>query len=143
VHTDGALQLDALLTVNLDRRRDRIMLDVVTRIVVVAVGCAPHSATRPPAPPKSADIALASVLTAFVMGPVVDKTSYDDGIKPWSQQIGVEEALQNAPRCRCAASCRRNVREKDLKPVHGSVRGAAARRRRRDVAAHPGAGHFH
>ena len=49
-------------------------------------------------------IALAMFLTAFVMGPALQK-SYDDGIKPLvANQISVEEALQG-PRCHCAASC--------------------------------------
>ena len=71
------------------------MMTSFTRIVVVLslLRTALGTAT---APPNSVIIALAMFLTAFVMGPVLQK-SYDDGIKPLvANQIGVEEALQKA-----------------------------------------------
>jgi len=59
-------------------------------------------------------IALAMFLTAFVMGPVLQK-SYDDGIKPLiANQIGVEDALQRASGP-LRVFMQKNVREKDLK----------------------------
>src|SRR5947199_10400085 len=71
------------------------MMTSFTRIVVVLslLRTALGTAT---APPNSVIIALAMFLTAFVIGPVLQK-SYDDGIKPLiANQIGVEDALQNA-----------------------------------------------
>ena len=66
------------------------------------------------APPNSVTIALAMFLTAFVMGPVLQR-SYDDGIKPLvANQIGVEEALQKAS-VPLRGFMQKNVREKDLK----------------------------
>ena len=68
----------------------------------------------PPAPPNSVIIALAMFLTAFVMGPVLQK-SYDGGIKPLiANQITVEDALQRAS-VPLRGFMQKNVREKDLK----------------------------
>jgi flagellar biosynthesis protein FliP len=66
------------------------------------------------APPNTVIVALAMFLTAFVMGPVLQK-SYDDGIKPLiANDITVEQAL-----VRAAGPLRtfmqKNVREKDVK----------------------------
>jgi flagellar biosynthetic protein FliP len=59
-------------------------------------------------------LSLAMFLTAFVMGPVLQK-SYDDGIKPLvANQIGVEDALQKAS-VPLRGFMQKNVREKDLK----------------------------
>jgi flagellar biosynthesis protein FliP len=59
-------------------------------------------------------IALAMFLTAFVMGPVLQK-SYDDGIKPLvANQISVEDALQRAS-VPLRGFMLKNVREKDIK----------------------------
>ena len=70
-----------------------------------------HTAT---APPNSVIIALAMFLTAFVMGPVLQR-SYDDGIKPLvANEIGIEEALQKAS-VPLRGFMQKNVREKDLK----------------------------
>jgi len=66
------------------------------------------------APPNSVIIALAMFLTAFVMGPVLQK-SYDGGIKPLiANQITVEDALQRAS-VPLRGFMQKNVREKDLK----------------------------
>src|SRR6202020_2748512 len=72
-----------------------VMMTSFTRIVVVlslwrtALGTAT-------APPNSVVLALAMFLTAFVMGPILQK-SYDDGIKPLiANQLSVEDALQRA-----------------------------------------------
>ena len=93
--TERAIQLIALLTVLSIAPSILIMMTSFTRIVVVLslLRTALGTAT---APPNSVIIALAMFLTAFVMGPVLQK-SYDDGIKPLvANQIGVEEALQKA-----------------------------------------------
>ena len=104
--TERAIQMIALLTVLSIAPSILIMMTSFTRIVVVLslLRTALGTAT---APPNSVIIALALFLTAFVMGPVLQK-SYDDGIKPLiANEISVEEALAARRRCRCAASCRR------------------------------------
>src|SRR5207245_6211399 len=91
--TERAIQLIALLTVLSIAPSILIMMTSFTRIVVVLslLRTAMGTAT---APPNSVIIALAMFLTAFVMGPVLQK-SYDEGIKPLiANQISVEDALQ-------------------------------------------------
>ena len=104
--TERAIQLIALLTVLSIAPSILIMMTSFTRIVVVLslLRTAMGTAT---APPNSVIIALAMFLTAFVMGPVLQK-SYDDGIKPAGRQPDRRRGrAAEAPRCRCAASCRR------------------------------------
>jgi flagellar biosynthesis protein FliP len=111
--TERAIQLIALLTVLSIAPSILIMMTSFTRIVVVLslLRTALGTAT---APPNSVIIALAMFLTAFVMGPVLQK-SYDDGIKPLiANQISVEEALQRAL-VPLRGFMQKNVREKDLK----------------------------
>ena len=111
--TERAIQLIALLTILSIAPSILIMMTSFTRIVVVLslLRTALGTAT---APPNSVIIALAMFLTAFVMGPVLQK-SYDDGIKPLvANQIGVEEALQKAS-MPLRGFMQKNVREKDLK----------------------------
>ena len=111
--TERAIQLIALLTVLSIAPSILIMMTSFTRIVVVLslLRTALGTAT---APPNSVIIALAMFLTAFVMGPVLQK-SYDDGIKPLvANQISVEEALQRAS-VPLRGFMEKNVREKDLK----------------------------
>ncbi len=111
--TERAIQLIALLTVLSIAPSILIMMTSFTRIVVVLslLRTALGTAT---APPNSVIIALAMFLTAFVMGPVLQK-SYDDGIKPLvANQINVEEALQRAA-VPLRGFMQKNVREKDLK----------------------------
>ena len=89
------IQLIALLTVLSLAPSILVMMTSFTRIVVVLslLRTALGTAT---APPNSVIIALAMFLTAFVMGPILQK-SYDDGIKPLvANQLSVEEALQRA-----------------------------------------------
>jgi flagellar biosynthetic protein FliP len=107
--TERAIQLIALLTVLSIAPSILIMMTSFTRIVVVLslLRTALGTAT---APPNSVIIALAMFLTAFVMGPVLQR-SYDDGIKPL---VGVEEALQKAL-VPLRGFMQKNVREKDLK----------------------------
>ena len=104
--TERAIQLIALLTVLSIAPSILIMMTSFTRIVVVLslLRTALGTAT---APPNSVIIALALFLTAFVMGPVLQK-SYDDGIKPLvANQIARRGGAAARRRCRCAASCRR------------------------------------
>ncbi len=59
-------------------------------------------------------IALALFLTAFVMGPALQR-SYDDGIRPLANnEISVEQAFDRAS-VPLRAFMEKNVREKDLK----------------------------
>src|SRR5436305_10191395 len=111
--TERAIQLIALLTVLSIAPSILVMMTSFTRIVVVLslLRTALGTAT---APPNSVILALALFLTAFVMGPVLQK-SYDDGIKPLvANQIGVEDAMQRAVAQR-RGFMQKNVREKDLK----------------------------
>jgi flagellar biosynthesis protein FliP len=111
--TEHAIQLIALLTVLSIAPSILIMMTSFTRIVVVLslLRTALGTAT---APPNSVIIALAVFLTAFVMGPVLQR-SYDDGIKPLvANQLGVEDALQRAS-VPLRGFMQKNVREKDLK----------------------------
>jgi len=111
--TERAIQLIALLTVLSIAPSILIMMTSFTRIVVVLslLRTAMGTAT---APPNTVIIALAMFLTAFVMGPVLQK-SYDDGIKPLvANQIGVEDALQRAS-VPLRGFMLKNVREKDVK----------------------------
>src|SRR5260370_2445397 len=88
------------------------MMPSFTRIVVVLSLLRPAMGPAT-APPNSVIIALAMFLTAFVMGPVLQK-SYDDGIKPLiANQIQVEEALQRAS-VPLPGFMLKNVRAKDL-----------------------------
>jgi len=111
--TERAIQLIALLTVLSIAPSILIMMTSFTRIVVVLslLRTALGTAT---APPNTVIIALAMFLTAFVMGPVLQK-SYDDGIKPLvANQISVEDALQRAS-VPLRGFMLKNVREKDIK----------------------------
>lgn len=111
--TERAIQLIALLTVLSIAPSILIMMTSFTRIVVVLslLRTALGTAT---APPNAVILALALFLTAFVMGPALQK-SYDDGIRPLvANQIGVEEALQRAV-MPLRSFMQKNVREKDLK----------------------------
>ena len=136
--TERAIQLIALLTVLSIAPSILVMMTSFTRIVVVLslLRTAMGTAT---APPNSVMIALALFLTAFVMGPVLQK-SYDDGIRPLiANQISVEEAL--AARLGAAARLHDEERAREgPEAVPGPLRRAAAGDARRDVAAHPGAG---
>ena len=106
--TERAIQLIALLTVLSIAPSILIMMTSFTRIVVVLslLRTAMGTAT---APPNSVIIALAMFLTAFVMGPVLQK-SYDDGVRPLiANQITVEEALPRAAGPTPCQHCRRRA----------------------------------
>ena len=111
--TERAIQLIALLTVLSIAPSILIMMTSFTRIVVVLSLLRTAMGTST-APPNSVLIALAMFLTAFVMGPVLQK-SYDDGVRPLiANQITVEEALQRGS-VPLRGFMEKNVREKDLK----------------------------
>src|SRR5215217_7867433 len=108
--TERVIQLVALLTVLSVAPSILVMVTSFTRIVVVLslLRTALGTAT---APPNAVIIALALFLTAFVMGPVLQK-SYDDGIKPLvANQIGVEQAFERASDP-FRAFMQKNVRDK-------------------------------
>jgi flagellar biosynthesis protein FliP len=111
--TERAIQLIALLTILSLAPSIVVMMTSFTRIVVVLslLRTALGTAT---APPNTVIVALALFLTAFVMGPTLQR-SYDDAVKPLvGNQITVEQAME-----RGAGPLRgfmqKNVREKDLK----------------------------
>ena len=117
--TERAIQLIALLTILSIAPSILIMMTSFTRIVVVLslLRTALGTAT---APPNSVIIALAMFLTAFVMGPVLQK-SYDDGIKPLvANQISVEEALAEGVGAAARLHAEECARE-GPEAVHGHV----------------------
>src|SRR5246127_4138035 len=90
--TERMIQLIALLTVLSLAPSILVMVTSFTRIVVVLslLRTALGTAT---APPNSVIISLALFLTAFVMGPALQR-SYDVGIKPLiANQITTEQAF--------------------------------------------------
>jgi len=89
-----------------------IMMTSFTRIVVVLslLRTALGTAT---APPNAVIVALALFLTAFVMGPALQR-SYDVGIKPLvNNEISVEQAFERSSQP-LRVFMQKNVREKDL-----------------------------
>jgi flagellar biosynthesis protein FliP len=111
--TERAIQLIALLTVLSIAPSILVMMTSFTRIVVVLSLLRTAMGTST-APPNSVIIALAMFLTAFVMGPILQK-SYDEGVRPLiANQISVEDGLQRAS-VPLRGFMQKNVREKDLK----------------------------
>ncbi|WP_428557755.1 flagellar type III secretion system pore protein FliP [Pseudolabrys sp.] len=111
--TERVVQMIALLTVLSLAPSILVMMTSFTRIVVVLslLRTALGTAT---APPNAVIISLALFLTAFVMGPHLQK-AYDTGVRPLiANEITPEQAFE-----RSAAPLRefmqKNVREKDLK----------------------------
>ena len=110
--TERVLQLVALLTVLSLAPSILVMMTSFTRIVVVLslLRTALGTAT---APPNAVIIALALFLTAFVMGPALQR-SYDDGILPLANnQITVQQAFDRSTGP-LRTFMQKNVREKDL-----------------------------
>jgi flagellar biosynthetic protein FliP len=110
--TERVIQLIAFLTVLSLAPSILIMMTSFTRIVVVLslLRTALGTAT---APPNAVIIALALFLTAFVMGPALQR-SYDVGIKPLvANEITVEQAFERASEP-LKGFMQKNVREKDL-----------------------------
>ncbi len=107
------VQLIALMTVLSLAPSILVMMTSFTRIVVVLslLRTALGTATSPP---NSVVISLALFLTAFVMGPVLNRV-YDVGIKPLiANQITINQAVDRASGP-IRAFMEKNVREKDLR----------------------------
>jgi flagellar biosynthetic protein FliP len=111
--TERVVQLIALLTVLSLAPSILIMMTSFTRIVVVLslLRTALGTAT---APPNAVIVSLALFLTAFVMGPALQR-SYDSGVKPLlANEITAEQAFERGSGP-LRAFMQKNVREKDLK----------------------------
>jgi len=110
--TERVIQLIAFLTVLSLAPSILIMMTSFTRIVVVLslLRTALGTAT---APPNAVIVALALFLTAFVMGPALQR-SYDLGIRPlMNNEISVEQAFERSSEP-LKLFMQKNVREKDL-----------------------------
>ena len=110
--TERVIQLIAFLTVLSLAPSILIMMTSFTRIVVVLslLRTALGTAT---APPNAVIVALALFLTAFVMGPALQR-SYDAGIRPlMNNEISVEQAFERSSEP-LKVFMQKNVREKDL-----------------------------
>jgi flagellar biosynthesis protein FliP len=110
--TERVIQLIALVTVLSLAPSILVMMTSFTRIVVVLslLRTALGTAT---APPNAVIVSLALFLTAFVMGPAIQR-AYEGGLRPLvNNEISVEQAFE-----RSAAPLRtfmqKNVRDKDL-----------------------------
>src|SRR5262249_6579184 len=93
--TERVIQLVAFLTVLSLAPSILIMMTSFTRIVVVLslLRTALGTAT---APPNAVIVALALFLTAFVMGPALQR-AYDVGIRPlMNNEISVEQAFERS-----------------------------------------------
>ena len=111
--TERVIQLIALLTVLSLAPSILIMMTSFTRIVVVLslLRTALGTAT---APPNAVIVSLALFLTAFVMGPALQR-SYEVGIKPLiANEITAEQAFERSSGP-LRTFMQKNVREKDLK----------------------------
>jgi len=111
--TERVIQMIALLTVLSLAPSILVMMTSFTRIVVVLslLRTALGTAT---APPNTVIVSLALFLTAFVMGPALQR-AYDTGIKPLvANEITAEQAFERGSQP-LRAFMQKNVREKDLK----------------------------
>ena len=111
--TERVIQMIALLTVLSLAPSILVMMTSFTRIVVVLslLRTALGTAT---APPNAVIVSLALFLTAFVMGPALQK-AYDTGIRPLvANEITAEQAFERGS-VPLRAFMEKNVREKDLK----------------------------
>src|SRR6185312_12548678 len=111
--TERVAQLVALLTVLSLAPSILVMMTSFTRIVVVLslLRTALGTAT---APPNAVIVSLALFLTAFVMGPALQR-AYDTGIRPLvANEITAEQAFERGSQP-LRAFMQKNVREKDLK----------------------------
>ncbi len=111
--TERVIQLIALLTVLSLAPSILVMMTSFTRIVVVLslLRTALGTAT---APPNAVIISLAMFLTAFVMGPALQR-SYELGLRPLANnEITTEQAFERSSEP-LRAFMQKNVREKDLR----------------------------
>ena len=110
--TERVIQLIALLTVLSLAPSILVMMTSFTRIVVVLslLRTALGTAT---APPNAVIMSLALFLTAFVMGPALQR-AYDLGMRPLvNNEITVEQAFERSSEP-LRAFMQKNVRDKDL-----------------------------
>ncbi|MDP1585604.1 MAG: flagellar type III secretion system pore protein FliP [Bradyrhizobium sp.] len=110
--TERVIQMIALLTVLSLAPSILVMMTSFTRIVVVLslLRTALGTAT---APPNAVIVSLALFLTAFVMGPALQR-SYDTGIRPLiANEITMEQAFERGS-IPLREFMQKNVREKDL-----------------------------
>ena len=113
--TERVIQMIALLTVLSLAPSILVMMTSFTRIVVVLslLRTALGTAT---APPNAVIVSLALFLTAFVMGPALQR-AYDTGIRPlMANEITAEQAFERGAQP-LRAFMQKNVREKDLQAV--------------------------
>jgi flagellar biosynthesis protein FliP len=111
--TERVIQLIALLTILSLAPSILVMMTSFTRIVVVLslLRTALGTAT---APPNAVIVSLALFLTAFVMGPALQR-SYEVGVQPLiNNKISTEQAFERASGP-LRAFMEKNVREKDLR----------------------------
>ncbi len=111
--TERVIQMIALLTVLSLAPSILVMMTSFTRIVVVLslLRTALGTAT---APPNAVIVSLALFLTAFVMGPALQK-AYDTGVRPLvANEITAEQAFERGA-VPLRAFMEKNVNEKDLK----------------------------
>lgn len=111
--TERAVQLIALITVLSIAPSVLVMMTSFTRIVVVLslLRTAMGTAT---APPNAVLVSLALFLTAFIMGPTLQR-SYEDGLRPLiNNEITLEQAFERGSGP-LRGFMQKNVREKDLK----------------------------
>jgi len=111
--TERVIQMIALLTVLSLAPSILVMMTSFTRIVVVLslLRTALGTAT---APPNAVIVSLALFLTAFVMGPALQK-AYDTGVRPLvANEITAEQAFERSA-VPLRAFMQKNVSEKDLK----------------------------
>ena len=110
--TERVVQLIALMTVLSLAPSILVMVTSFTRIVVVLslLRTALGTAT---APPNTVLVSLALFLTAFVMGPALER-AYDLGVKPLiNNEITTQQAFERSSEP-LRAFMLKNVREKDL-----------------------------
>ena len=111
--TERVIQMIALLTVLSLAPSILVMMTSFTRIVVVLslLRTALGTAT---APPNAVIVSLALFLTAFVMGPALQR-AYDTGVRPLiDNEITAEQAFERGA-IPLRSFMQKNVREKDLK----------------------------
>jgi flagellar biosynthetic protein FliP len=121
--TERVIQLIAMVTVLSLAPSILVMMTSFTRIIVVLslLRTALGTAT---APPNTVLVSLALFLTAFVMGPVIQR-AYDVGVKPlMNNEISVEQAFERASEP-LRGFMQKNVREKDLQLFMDLSREAA------------------
>jgi flagellar biosynthetic protein FliP len=110
--TERVIQLIALITVVSLAPSILVMMTSFTRIVVVLslLRTALGTAT---APPNAVIVSLALFLTAFVMGPAIQR-AYESGLRPLvNNEISVEQAFERSAEP-LRAFMQKNVRDKDL-----------------------------